>query len=94
MVVDEGAGAIAIEDPMLDKTNTCKEMNDFENVAKSTSVELMGLNVNLNQCSQSTLFSQASHENIDSSDKCLESLADLNLKHSPRKPKITACWIS
>ena len=91
---DQGACSIAIEDHDVNKTNTCIEMDGFENIAANTSVELMGVNVNLSHCSKSTLFSQASHINVDSNDKCLEALANLNLKIPHYKVKMTWCCIS
>ena len=47
MVDDEDANAITIKDPMIDTNNTWREIDDFENVAKSNSVQLKGVNVNL-----------------------------------------------
>ena len=91
MVIDEDTDAIAIEDPVFDKNNTCMEMDDFDNIAANTPVELMGMNVNISQCSKSTLFSQACHEKVESNDKCLESLANLNLKTPHHKVKMTCC---
>ena len=47
MMDDGDVDAIAIEDPVVDQNNTCREMNDFENVTKSTLLQLTGVNVNL-----------------------------------------------
>ena len=64
MVDDEDADAIAIEDPAIDQNDTCREMDDFENVAKSNSVQVTGTSANLSQFLQSTLFSQASQKTL------------------------------
>ena len=45
----EGGGSITIEDHENTIANNCMEMDSFNNIAKNSSVLLIGMNVDLSQ---------------------------------------------